>query len=60
VDQPSSERWLIVPTDLGGKPRPQVQTHITLVLLCYLLRQFVMLFANHSFSKATIELVSFL
>jgi len=51
-----------VPTDLGGKPRPQVQTDITLVLLWFVICfvNLVMLFANHSFSKATIELVSFL
>jgi len=62
VDQPFSERWLIVPTDSGDKLRPQTQTDITLVLVWFVICfvNLVLLFAHHSFSKATIELVSLL
>ena len=58
------EGWLIMSTDLGvvseGKDKAQAPTQeVTIVLVWFIicLVMFVLLFADQSFSKATIELM---
>jgi hypothetical protein len=64
-----SAGWLIMPTDLGVASErkriaaeAQTQTTITILLVCVLISlvMLVLLFADQSFSKATIELMGHL
>jgi hypothetical protein len=56
-----------MPTDLGvvsegkGEAQAQTQAEITILLVCFIITlvMLVLLFADQSFSKATIELMSF-
>jgi hypothetical protein len=58
-------RELITPRDLGvisegkGKAQAQTQAEITILLVCVIITlvMLVLLFADQSFSKATIELM---
>jgi competence protein ComGC len=67
VDQP--EGWLIMPTDLGvvserkrKAAQAQAQTEVTILLVFVIISlvMLVLLVADQSFSKATIELMGHL
>jgi hypothetical protein len=60
------EGWLIMPTDLGvaserkrKATQAQTQTEITILLVCVIITlvMLVLLFADQSFAKASIELM---